>query len=180
MFKSHADVQASKIETSSQAPSYASPKLWLTYSLTRSLTGVRCRATSVAKKDISIPLKLKKLSKYCLHKTSYSKTMLHCFIFDIVIKTFHIVCIGIHTEPYWWSGGHRVVILHKYHLEWEALWIHLLNNFLVSIYFVIPFHCSFEQSIDFKIVEVINNSCYDWGVDSNQSFWLSWIGQRFC
>ena len=32
--------------TSSQAPSYASPKLWITYSL----TGVRCRATSVAKK----------------------------------------------------------------------------------------------------------------------------------
>ena len=36
--------------TSSQAPSYASPKLWITYSLTHLLTGVRCRATSVAKK----------------------------------------------------------------------------------------------------------------------------------
>ena len=32
-------------ETSSQAPSYASPKL----RLTDSLTGVKCRATSVAK-----------------------------------------------------------------------------------------------------------------------------------
>ena len=37
-------------ETSSQAPSYASPKLLPTHSLTYSLTGVRCRATSVAKK----------------------------------------------------------------------------------------------------------------------------------
>ena len=35
--------------TSSQAPSYASPKLWPTDWLTRSLTGVKCRATSVAK-----------------------------------------------------------------------------------------------------------------------------------
>ena len=35
--------------TSSQAPSYASPKLSLTHSLARSLTGVKCRATSVAK-----------------------------------------------------------------------------------------------------------------------------------
>ena len=34
------------VETSSQAPSYASPKL----SPTDSLTGVKCRATSVAKK----------------------------------------------------------------------------------------------------------------------------------
>ena len=33
------------MQTSSQAPSYASPKLWLNHSL----TGVRCRATSVAK-----------------------------------------------------------------------------------------------------------------------------------
>ena len=36
--------------TSSQAPSYASPKLSLTHLLARSLTGVKCRATSVAKK----------------------------------------------------------------------------------------------------------------------------------
>ena len=36
-------------QTSSQAPSYASPKLSLTDSLTDSLTGVKCRATSVAK-----------------------------------------------------------------------------------------------------------------------------------
>ena len=35
--------------TSSQAPSYASPKLRLTDLLTYSLTGVKCRATSVAK-----------------------------------------------------------------------------------------------------------------------------------
>ena len=34
-------------QTSSQAPSYASPKLWITHSL----TGVKCRATSVAKKS---------------------------------------------------------------------------------------------------------------------------------
>ena len=33
-------------KTSSQAPSYASPKLWISHLL----TGVRCRATSVAKK----------------------------------------------------------------------------------------------------------------------------------
>ena len=33
-------------KTSSQAPSYASPKLWITHWL----TGVKCRATSVAKK----------------------------------------------------------------------------------------------------------------------------------
>ena len=40
------------MRTSSQAPSYASnglAKLWLTHSLNYSLTGVRCRATSVAK-----------------------------------------------------------------------------------------------------------------------------------
>ena len=37
--------QLGRIETSSQAPSYASPKLWPA----RSLTGVKCRATSVAK-----------------------------------------------------------------------------------------------------------------------------------
>ena len=39
-------------KTSSQAPSYASPKLWPTDWLTRSLTGVKFRATSVAKKEI--------------------------------------------------------------------------------------------------------------------------------
>ena len=30
--------------------------------------------------------------------------------------SFHIVCIGINIEPYWWSGSGRMVILHKYHL----------------------------------------------------------------
>ena len=40
--------QINKEETSSQAPSYASPKLRLTYLL----TGVRCRATSVAKNTL--------------------------------------------------------------------------------------------------------------------------------
>ena len=46
--------------TSSQAPSYASPKLWLT----DLLTGVKCRATSVAKNDASHSLY--KLSPLCL------------------------------------------------------------------------------------------------------------------
>ena len=36
-------------ETSSQAPSYASPKLRPSHLLTYLLTGVKCRATSVAK-----------------------------------------------------------------------------------------------------------------------------------
>ena len=40
-------------KTSSQAPSYASPKLWPTDSLTHWLTGVKCRATSVANKNAS-------------------------------------------------------------------------------------------------------------------------------
>ena len=40
------------MKTSSQAPSYASPKLRLTDLLTYSLTGVKCRATSVAKNII--------------------------------------------------------------------------------------------------------------------------------
>ena len=38
-----------QFSTSSQAPSYASPKLLPTHLLTYSLTGVRCRASSVAK-----------------------------------------------------------------------------------------------------------------------------------
>ena len=41
-------------KTSSQAPSYASPKL----SLARLLTGVRCRATSVAKKLLNLKVLL--------------------------------------------------------------------------------------------------------------------------
>ena len=44
--------QESNKLASSQAPSYASPKL----SLTHSLTGVKCRATSVAKKGLRVVL----------------------------------------------------------------------------------------------------------------------------
>ena len=40
--------------TSSQASGYASPKLWPTYSLTHLLTGVKCRATSVAKNSLYV------------------------------------------------------------------------------------------------------------------------------
>ena len=40
------------IRTSSQAPSYASPKLWQNHSL----TGVRCRATSVAKNSLELKI----------------------------------------------------------------------------------------------------------------------------
>ena len=60
-----------KKETSSQAPSYASPKL----SPAHSLTGVKCRATSVANKKVrkvaKLPRshKLAKASKSC-HKLS--------------------------------------------------------------------------------------------------------------
>ena len=42
-------VEVLKKKTSSQAPSYASPKLWITHSP----TGVKCRATRVAKNGLS-------------------------------------------------------------------------------------------------------------------------------
>ena len=42
------------LKTSSQAPSYASPKLRPSHLLTYLLTGVKCRATSVANKKVSL------------------------------------------------------------------------------------------------------------------------------
>ena len=50
--------------TSSQAPSYASESETMNLSLTDSLTGVKCRATSVAKNDSSY--KLNTLGPFCL------------------------------------------------------------------------------------------------------------------
>ena len=135
-----------------------------------------------SKKNISIPLKLKKFSKYCLHRTSYSKTMLHCFIFDIVIKTsseglsiLYVLASILNpigdlavTE---WLSCISIIWTEKHceYISWtkQCLFCDSLSLFL-------------EQSIVFKIVKVINNSCHDWGVDSNQSFWLSWIGSWFC
>ena len=58
-------------KTSSQAPSYARrvQSETMTYSLTYSLTGVKCRATSVAKKTLMITDNLK------LHMQYFSDTV---------------------------------------------------------------------------------------------------------
>ena len=58
----------STFRTSSQAPSYASPKLWLTHLL----TGVKCRATSVAKNMCNI--------YFHLSKESFKTALLHICI----------------------------------------------------------------------------------------------------
>ena len=61
-------------ETSSQAPSYASPKL----SPTHSLTGVKCRATSVAKKVRG--------NTYDMHQTHYFSTIaVFCAIYLVML-----------------------------------------------------------------------------------------------
>ena len=59
--------------TSSQAPSYASPKL----RLTESLTGVKCRATSVAKKTKSSFFISKICSIYCQKDLRATNVGLH-------------------------------------------------------------------------------------------------------
>ena len=91
-------------------------------------------------------------------------TMVHIWYSDqdIFRRSLHIVYIGIHIEPYWWSGGHRVVILHKYHEDWEALclaytvyiswiiflWVFILW-FLGWLHFMI-ISVFLEQNIDIK------------------------------
>ena len=71
--------------TSSQAPSYASPKLLPTHSLTDSLTGVKCKATSVAKNwDIKMLVLVFLISP---HNWSYLVKSLLVYLKYMFLKT---------------------------------------------------------------------------------------------
>ena len=81
------------VVTSSQAPSYASLKLRPSDLLTYLLTGVRCRATSVAKKNT---LNLKTLSQhYCLLFMIFMKALLsHSFAFLATLVALHLTPVS--------------------------------------------------------------------------------------